>query len=311
MKKPSRFLALLIIFCMVTAMLPGVCLTASAATISVADNGDVRQAVANADAGDTIQITGIGRVSATANDTPWVINNAVTITGGTLDILTGGIVLGADVTFKDISLSFTSNIRNAIIANGHTLTLENVTCGNHSFNLFCGGLLNSNNEPFTETIPGPGTQGSIIIKGNTSLQNKDTFGSGNIYAGNLCMGGTDEAHNGAGDNGPANVFSGDAAITITDGGSLGTVYACGGQQRIPVGQPNGKVTLPDSENYTVSGSVIVNGMAPDVIGTGSNETHIVYRGSNDQTLRLFKDITSLSLEEGHLALRNRSSLRGE
>ena len=123
MKKPFRLISFLLAVCVVAASFPRAGFAAEGGTVhSVPDKGDVFELLESSRVqnGDTIQITGTGRVPATqvggsATDTPWVIDKEVTITGGTLAIFTGGIVLGADVTFKDISLSFTSNMRNAII----------------------------------------------------------------------------------------------------------------------------------------------------------------------------------------------------
>ncbi len=317
MKKPLRLLSLLLAVCVAAASFPQVGFAVGEGTTHIVQSlGSVSDLLAQDKVkdGDTIQITGSAVVnapgatdSAPSNNRPWIINKSVTITGGTLTVRTGGIVLDADVTFRDVGLSFTSNVRNAIIANGHTLTLENVTCENISFNLFCGGLINSNNENFT--IPAPGGTGTIHINGKTSLQKQDTYGSGNIYAGNLCMGGMNASTNGLQNNGPANTFSGNAVINIEDCQNVGTVYACGAQQRIPVGSASGKVTLPNAAEYTVSGSVTVSGKAPNVSGAGSQETNVVYRGDGKLASRVFSDISSLSVESGNLELTRGNSLR--
>ena len=223
MKKPLRLFSLLLAVCIAAASFPQTGFAGAGNIHNVSGGEDISKLFAEntVEDGDTIQITGSAVVkapgatgSAPSDDRPWVIDKNVTITGGTLIVWVGGIVLDADVTFQNISLSFSSNVRNAIVANGRTLTLENVTCGNSSFNLFCGGLINSNNENFT--IPDPGGTGTIHINGKTSLQKQDTYGSGNIYAGNLCMGGMNASTNGPDNNGPANTFSGDSVIIIED-----------------------------------------------------------------------------------------------
>lgn len=307
MKKPFRLTSLLLALCLAAAWLPQAGIAAGEGTIhAVSDNQSVLALFTQGKVkdGDTIRITGNGAV-LTANDAPWIIDKNVTITGGAVVLRAGGIVLGADVTFKDTRLSFSDNVRNAIVANGHTLTLENVACDNFSFNLFCGGLIKSSYETFQ--VPAPGNAGTIYIKGNTTLQKDDTYGSGNIYAGNLCMGGMNESANGPENNGPANVFNGDAVINVEGSGNVGTVYACGAQQRIPVGAPNGKVTLPDAARYTVSGSVTVNGNVPDVEGAGAGKTHVVYRNDSSYSIsRAFSSLSSLSVEQGNLALKAES-----
>lgn len=303
MKKPFRLVALLLAVCLAAPWISPMGTAAEEGTIhTLADLGSLPGLLAQDKVkdGDTIRLTGGGAVQTT-NEAPWIINKSVTITGGEVYLRAHGILLNADVTFKDTSITFTSNVRNSIMANGHTLTLENVACGGHSFNLFCGGLLKSDYETFD--VPAPGQVGRIYIKGSTTLQYENTFGSGNIYAGNLCMGGMTEKNNGVEDNGPANVFDGDAVIRIEGTGDVGTVYACGGQQRIPVGAPNGKVTLPDAARYTVSGSVTVNGNVPDVEGAGAAATHVHYRNDSSYAIsRTFSALSSLSVEKGNLEL---------
>ena len=272
--------------------------------------------------GDVIQLEGTAWVIS-GTEAPWVINKNITIQGGTLELSVSGVILDADVTFRDVALSFNKPARNALIANGHTLTLDNVTCANHSFNLFCGSLIDSNDNSFT--VPDPGPLGTINIRGATTLQknttnaedSSDPFGHGNIYAGNLSMGGMTEANNGPNDNAPVNVFDGSAVINIEGSASssaLGTVYACGAQQRIPVNAVSGKRTIPDPASYTVSGQVAVSGAVPDVHGAGSADTHVAYRdvsGNGYSTSRLLTDLSSLSVGSGHLVLNAGSGFRGQ
>lgn len=304
MKKPFRLVALFLAVCLATLWISPMGIAAEGGTIHNLSNlGSLPDLLAQDKVkdGDTIQITGDGAVQI-SNEAPWIINKSVTITGGGVLLRANGILLNADVTFKDTTITFTSNVRNSIMANGHTLTLDNVACGGHSFNLFCGGLLKSSFETFD--VPAPGQAGTICIKGNTTLQYQDTYGSGNIYAGNLCMGGMTESNNGPDQNGPENVFQGNAVINVEGSGDVGTVYACGAQQRIPVGAPNGKVTLPDAARYTVSGSVTVNGDAPDVEGAGAAATHVNYWNNSSYAIsRTFSALSSLSVEKGNLELK--------
>lgn len=305
MKKPFRLVAFWLAVCLAAPwVFPAGIAAEEGTTHTVADLESLPALLAQDKVkdGDTIRLMGGGAVQI-SNEAPWVINKSVTITGGDVYLRAHGILLNADVTFKDTTITFTSNVRNAIMANGHTLTLENVACGGHSFNLFCGGLLKSSFETFD--VPAPGQAGTIHIKGSTTLQKNDTYGSGNIYAGNLCMGGMTESNNGPDKNGPENVFDGNAVINVEGSGDVGTVYACGGQQRIPVGAPNGKVTLPDAARYTVSGSVIISGDVPDVEGAGAAATYVNYRNDSSYAYavtRTFSNLSSLSVEAGVLEL---------
>ena len=315
-KKPSQLLAVLTAVCMLAAMFPPVGFAANQTRqiITLADRGDLRAAVENANSGDTIQLSGTGYVNATEGtglgDKPWIIDKNITIQGGTLSLRTGGILLGADAVFTGVTLDFTSNVRNAIMANGHTLTLDNVKASNASVNLFCGGLIPAGYETFT--VPSPGPAGEIIVKGSTNLQAKTHLGDGSIFAGNLCMGGMTDQENGPSDNGPANVFSSSAVINIegsANSSALGEIYACGAQQRIPVGASSGKVTLPNSNDYTVSGTVTVTGNIPNVNGAGSGAADVRYSGSSNAANRIFSGISSLSVENGYLILDAGTSFR--
>lgn len=330
MRKPFRVLAALLVCCMVAGMLPPASSAAEGSVLTPTED-QKKSFAAYVDSpavkdGDIIDLGGgTAHVGGGATDEPWIITKAVTIQNGSIVIRRGGVLLGADVTFSNITANFTSNIRNAMIANGHTLTLENVTAAgspvegvqsqNMSFNLFCGTLYPSDGtcgatESFS--VPTPGAAGKIVIKGSTKLQNENIYGPGNIYAGSLCMGGLDQAHNGANQNGPKNEFQGDAEIVIEGAASstaLGTVYACGAQQRIPVGAASGKNMYPDPQNYTVSGTVTVSGKVPDVAGAGSGSTKVVYRGSSNEAAPLWTSLSSLTVESGNVVLKAGSNLR--
>lgn len=269
-------------------------------TVTLADSNQLWTELANAQDGDTFVLSGLcAAVDPSGKDAPLVINKAVTIQGGNLALHTGGIILNADVTFRDITLGFPSPVRNAIMANGHTLTLENVQAAStgYGFHLFCGGLYDPNG--FGST---PGPAGKIVLGGSVSL--KGRIGeTGSLYAGNLCMGGMNPADDAI--DGPANAFAGDAEIVFENSkGEFGGVYAGGAQQRIPRGMPNGKVILPDPERYTVDGSVTVrlrNGQVGWVDGRGARGTHVIYNGDGDLTDGIvINDIASLRAESGYL-----------
>lgn len=323
MKKPLRLMAALLAFCIAAAAFPPVGLAAGGTVHEITGTEDP-EAFINSDQvsnGDTIRIATPSATIQHKADTPWVIRKSVIIEGtsqnANIEVGATGILLGADVIFRNVGLSFNMTSRNAIIANGYELTLEDVRCTNASFNLFCGGLEDSNNEELD--IPSRNNRGILNISGSTTLQGKDTWGSGNIYAGNLSMGGMKPET--SSQNAPPNVFNGDAVINISGSASstaLGSVYACGAQNKnpeaaIPGGQaPATKRTYPDPDNYTVSGTVTVTGAAiPDVYGAGSGRTNVVYSGGGNSASQTFQNVSSLSVETGNLALKSGSSFRDE
>lgn len=79
--------------------------------------------------GDVIELEGTSVVGELKPGEPLVIDKAVTFRGGELTLQSGGILLGADVTFENMTLALANRQRNVIMANGHTLTLNNLTAG--------------------------------------------------------------------------------------------------------------------------------------------------------------------------------------
>lgn len=210
---------------------------------------DIETALQRVKAGGTIQIKGSITLPQPATDIPLNITKQVTITGGTLYNNYAGIVLGADVYFKDVTLKFNNSVRNAIIANGHTLTLENVKqVEPYEVDLFCGAITQSQSES-----PETGDNGEIIISGSNNAL-------GDVYAGNFSDLAADtdvnpnptvESH-----------FAGNATITICEdaAGTIGSVYAYGAREdRQGTGNYNGMWTGNNVEdNFTVNGAISIN-----------------------------------------------------
>lgn len=300
MKKSLRLLSALLALCVLAAAFPPVGLAASSVD-------DLRDLITRTGSGGVLDL---GGASVNANDVsvdgagklaPFIINKPITIQNGSITVRAGGIVLEENVTFSNIEFSFPSGTEggNFIAANGHTLTLENVSCANnaYSFSLFCG-TFTGNNHP-TVSVPNPGTEGTIILKGKVVLQGG--LSTGNIYAGNVYR-----TRDG---NGILNkVFNGNATISVQDQKSsqeskLGTVYACGATQ-------DGGVASADGA-YTVSGKVSITGDVPNVHGMGATAAEVIYQGSGNLAERSFLDISSLSVERGNLLLNTGSTFRDQ
>ena len=199
---------------------------AAETTHTVTSQEEFEAALRDASAGDTISISGSVTLYESGQDA-LVIDKAVTIQGDShssiLVVRYSGIILGADVTFDNITLQFPSRSRNAIMANGHTLTLNNVARdpGGQQIHLFCGGMTGYTQE----NLPTQGLHGQIIIRGNTSL--------GNLYAGSISA------------DGEANSFDKPATITIENPatGTLGSIYASGALE-IPQRWPRPRPASP-------------------------------------------------------------------
>ena len=272
---------------------------------TVSDGGDLRAMLAspNVQDGDIIVLEGNGNVNDTAASAsaPWIIDKSVTIRGGNLVLRPGGILLGADVTFEDVSLTFANRVRNAIMANGHTLTLKNVSKGStgRQVHLLCGGLTGQ------ASSTNAGNHGKIIISGDTSL--------GNIYAGSLSS------------DGRANTFSKPATIVIEESASkqqMGEVYASGALES-PVDpdqmlNPNYEPDPPTANpaQYTVDGNVTIElygGVVKNVDGNtgGTENAHVVYNGNEYANSSLMvTNISGLSVRSGKLAPKIGSTFSG-
>ena len=215
---------------------------------------------------DVIQLTGDIQVGVEGGgDEPLIINRAVTIQGGTLTLRKAGIILGANVTFQDMNIGFSNTVRNAIIANGHTLMLKNVgqdtSTSANSIHLFCGGIT-----VYTGSVPAVGSKGEIILDGSCKL--------GNIYAGSLSDG-ADES------SALPNDFSSSAVITVNKDftGTIGNIYAHGARESR--GDGTGDILYPDATKYKATGGVTINlknGKISNVYGAtgGSTNASVIY-----------------------------------
>ena len=314
----SRSLALLAALCIaITSLPPAYALSPvqgrapQTHTVTGDYQGDTEtlRKLINSDAvqdGDTIRLIGSCMVNdLNSNSAPWVINKRITITGDTLYLRSGGIVLGADVTFTDVNLSFANCVRNAIMANGYTLTLNNVSseASTRRIHLLCGGL--TGDVKFTDPIPQPGNNGRIIIQGSTSL--------GNLYAGSL-----------SGDGQP-NGFSGNAEIVIANGatGKMGHIYASGALETyIPPNswfdQTEPAPPSADPEQFSVSGKVNIQLYNTSVLsvngdtGIPGNAPDITYYGKEfPNEVVTLQNIASLTVQNGNLKPKSGSSFADE
>ena len=296
------------IFSIVTALVlamtlfPATAVPASAATYSVGSSDEFHSALGNVQDGDIIQLTGSFVLkNPDSNNDSLVIDKAVTIQGGSLTLWYAGILLAADVTFKDITLGLASNVRNAIMANGHTLILENVQRDptTRYIHLFCGGQTGATQGALSADKQGG--HGQIIIKGNTDL------GLANIYAGSIST------------DGAANVFDKPATVTIDSsfrGRAIEHIYASGALEtptspddwfdyeheiapptpsstRFPVRPVSGEVTF----NLYSTAVKVVNGDT----GTQSKYAKVNYKGTNNLNDGLVLiNIDGLAVSTGNL-----------
>ncbi len=243
MKQTKKFLSVILVLCMICTMLPSMTVSAAAANeITVTDwNGFLK---ASETENAVIILSNNIESPQGAGDDALFLKKSVTIrgNGNTMMLNCGGIVLGGNVTFENITLYFANMVRNAIIANGHTLTLNGVKRGNLSprIHLFCGSVSDYNG---SQAIPETGPAGHIIIKGENHL--------GDIFAGSLSDGADETAAK-------PNNFTGSSTITIESSAthSIENIYAHGARESR--GEGSGDLLYPNPERYKVTGGVSIN-----------------------------------------------------
>ena len=220
---------------------------------------------------------------------PLIIDTPVTIEGRTADdnsgqatfnIRSGGIVLGTDVTMKNVALELINRYHNAIFVNGHKFAAENVVRGHGSreVHLFAGGL--------KEIAADSGTNAVLDLR-NSQF--------GNIYAGSM-----NES------------YAGNAQIDITNS-TVGTIYGSGGDDSNYdpdsfLGQEEPPAP-PAKPNYTVSGPVQVTLTNPlgnlTVDGSGANDLAVDVSTVYSTTMAL-PNVKKLNVTSGAVALSNHS-----
>ncbi len=292
-----RIAAALLAVCVMAAALPGTALAADrqTGTTHVADNvKDLDAIVARANNGDIIEIRGTCMTNDNFKGGPWVIDKTVTIRGvagtaASLYLRAGGIVLAADVTFENLELSFPNRVRNAIMANGHTLTLRNVTCSestNNDIHLFCGGAAGLN------ITAQSGDHGKII------LENCPNMGNGNVYAGSISK------------HDQPDESSISATVTMRGTSKMGEFYACGALETpVPDNQmlnPYYDVDppTPDPDKYRVTGDVTFKlyytstSMVDGATGGDKNAAVVYTAGGNLNDGLILKNLSSLTVGSG-------------
>lgn len=272
-----------------------------ATVYNVSTQAEFEAALANAENGATIQLTG-DVATRTITDAPLVIGKSVTIEGGGNSLLlgSGGIVLEADVTMRNLKLGQGNMVRNAIMANGHTLELDNVqqvtNSGRGEFHLFCGSLTGAEDNGYTNK--NTGTHGRIILRGNSRFA---AVYAGNYYD-NLNGGGF---YGGTAEQG---TWAGSSSVEIDRSmtGKVPEIYAYGAWMYRSTGAVSKPVTpdplkCPIKKDFSVS----IYGSAVERVH-GSTEadaapTLVTYNGTGDlnDTLVL-NSISGLTVQSGYL-----------
>ncbi len=328
MKSKIKLLSLPILF-LLSFVLTTV--KAEAAEKTLTSSSDLRSVVETAGSGDTINLNGN---TFTINDTsqagkgldPWLIDKNLTFKNGTIDLRPGGIILGGNVTFENVQLSFPNTARNVIAANGYTLTLTNTTRaknlnGSNSaqqVHLFCGSMFSQSGQVGTITIPPAGPMGRIIITG-------DNIDLGNIYAGHIYTDGSMNIASTIPAEITINVTNSNIGMTHTDTiqSNLFTVesgiYSSGALETPAPGLTldSNYIQLPPmpASAFPVNAEVTINindgtikKIDGNTYGTAANANIIYNGGSNLVNTITFINPGSLTVRAGKLAPSSSSDL---
>lgn len=237
----------------------------------------------------------IGEGGAFLNDEndgqPMKITKNVTITRAS-DVVTrptftmrkGGIVLGANVSFENITLSFPNANHAVICANGYTLEAKNVSQSSSTrvIHISGGSLLSSNAASLS---PESGSESRIVISGSDTKL-------GNVYAGSINGG-----------------FDGKVDMEISDvsSGGIGDVYGSGAKEGYYNGEnwldPYNEPEAPeaDGEVYPVSGKVTLKLSDSSVSNVYGENSMSVEVSSTYWYSCSLSDITLLSVKNGTFA----------
>lgn len=238
-------------------------------------------------------------INEQSGNLPFVIDKRITIEPApdsekaTLTSRAAGIVLGADVTFKNIELNVINGYHDQIFANGYHLTLANVTRTNGSrlVDLVAGSLYSARQQPTVTVLPG--NHGQITVQGNCQF--------GNIYVGSI------------NDN-----FYGNASITLQDvtSSSVGEIYASGANEAVFNGDDwfgniEPPAPVPDAEHYTVDGTVSItlgNSPVRTINGAGADNTEVSINTENLVSSCSYTNIDKITVEKGKFQPASLSSL---
>ena len=250
-------------------------------------------------------------IGGTSTDEPFIIDSDIVIDGdgNSLALRKSGIVLGGDVTFKKMNLTFESFVRNAIIANGYSLTMEDVKNGSSGGNfqpvnidIFCGQLTGYENNAVK--LPPAGKKSEILLMGDLAISN--------IFAGNFS------------EKKEANQSNIPVTITVKSNKEKAIETICGfGAVEDRSGSTGGNFTgnsySGNDKDYPTNSDikVILEGVAQTTVGeilgkTGSDKgISVEYKGGENPKELNLHDISELKVTSGTLVLSSNSNLTDE
>ena len=289
---------------------------AFAETISVSTEDQFLKALSDAKDGDIIDLGGTSiQLSAPDDGRDPIVNNAnITIQNGVLSLRPAGIVQGADLTLKDLTLTFQNSIRNGIFANGFNTTIENVNKSDtsaYSIHVVMGPIIN----PQSSLIPSKSTNSSpkLTIRGENSL-------------GQIFMGALDDIADDAGTAGFYNVYHPTVTIetackSVFASGENNPIYACGVSEKSATSimdlEKTGDVMIPNSNRLRVNSTTAAINLGGSQVksvygdtGTGKKIT-VNYYGGEYLTENVVLDcVSEINIKTGSFKVANNTLSTG-
>ncbi|MGN0307899.1 MAG: hypothetical protein ACI4DN_06765, partial [Lachnospiraceae bacterium] len=154
--------------------------TQAAAEQTISNTDELYQALEN---GGVYTIIGDISTSQQKEDNPIIVKKATIFKGGSISLNSGGILMGADVTFSGTTIEFKNSAYMGIFANGHNLTLDAVTLKwgyPDPLSISAGGV--ENNPLFSAST---GSESTITLNNVTISSTASVTQGLNLYAGNV------------------------------------------------------------------------------------------------------------------------------
>ena len=286
------------------------------ATKTVSSAAEFLAALSAAQDGDVIDLGGSSiQINAqTEGDDPIVNKANITIQNGELSLRPAGIVQGADLTLKNLTLTFQNAVRNGIFANGFNTTLENVkksSSATYSIHVVMGPILNAQ----STYIPAKSTQSAPTL----SISGENTLGQ-------IFMGAFDDIADNSSGTGFYNTFSPKVTIdpeckSVFADGKTGAIYACGvsecATQDLFDNDKLGDIMLPNPTYLRVNsmtaainlGGAQVKNVYGDT-GTGKKVAVNYYGGENLTENVVLNSVGELNVKTGAFKISSTSTFAG-
>ena len=274
MNNVKRAFQLTLSIVLVFSLMPAVALptVAFASTKTVSTAEEFLTALNNASAGDVIDLGGNSiQINAQTDGNDPIVNKAnITIQNGDLSLRPAGIVQGADLTLKNLTLTFQNSVRNGIFSNGYNTTIENVkksSSATYSIHVVMGPIVNAQ----STYIPAKSTNS----KANLTIKGENTLGQ-------IFMGAFDDVANNASTAGFYSMYTPTVTVdpackSVFADAANSAIYACGVSEQatndVFDNEKLGDIMLPVGNRFIVNSTTSAVNLGGSQVKTVNGETY--------------------------------------